>query len=331
MNINNSRYAIIVYKLLLLVINRMNIVQAYTKFKNQFIILISGFSGSGKTKISKFIAELFGFQHIDLAQFYYPTNVFDKKENYITLKNGVQILNWDDVYKSVDWDKFNTFVNDNKNKGIVIVGFGFPKSLLKFDPDFHIQIKINKKNLLDNREKYIKSRDSTKNKDIIDVDTDKNILNNITYPMHIKLNEESKIDKFINANDTTDEKVKEETFSYLIHMIEKWLSDYNSQKRNNDSISQTSSKTKLTFGKHTSKPNDKPRIHNEGNAKAYDEFYYPNKKRVLYDFNDEGNDYPEEYLNRVRNKDKKSDSDTSSDSSDAEFLFTTNGREFIGN
>jgi adenylate kinase family enzyme len=248
----------------------MNIVQAYSKFKNQFIILISGFSGSGKTKLSKFISDHFKFQHINLSDFYYPKEIYDKKENYFTLKNGTRVLNWDDIYKSVDWDKFNTFVIENKNKGIVVVGFGFPTKLLHFGPDFHIQIKINKNNLLVNRERYIKNHSHVKNIDknttVSSVDNDlhsvdKNILNNITFPIHLKLVEDSKIDKYINANDVSEEKIKEETFNYLMTMINKWLQNRSVNSSENNSITALNmSKEKLHTDTNNT-TNNKPKIH----------------------------------------------------------------------
>lgn len=345
----------------------MNIVQAYTNKKNQFIILISGFSGSGKTKLSKFIADLFSFQHVNLTHYYYPTEIFDKEENYVSLKNGTRILNWDNIYESVDWNKFNTFVNNNKKIGVVAVGFGFPTELLQFDPDFHIHIKINKSNLIENREKYITAHlskidpvltsfatrepilDNDKNSDI---DIDKNILNNITYPIYYKLIEESKIDKYINTNDVSDDKIKEEIFEYLMNMVEKWLNRNNKTNKTNKTSVETIDTCKTVNIGNTGNTqkyrnyegnipklyNDGniPKLHNDGNSYQYDEFYYPNSKRKLYDFNDEGIDYPEDYIKQYNTKTrlasgKKSDefdSDSSSNSSDAEYLFTTNGKEF---
>ena len=108
----------------------MNIVQAYTKFKGQHIILISGFSGSGKTKVSRFLSELFNFQHVNLSRFYRSKEVYDVEDNYVTMKDGYKVLDWDNIYRSVDWEKLNDFVNSSKSKGIVLVGFGFPKDLI---------------------------------------------------------------------------------------------------------------------------------------------------------------------------------------------------------
>src|SRR5271169_4253888 len=133
----------------------MNIVQAYTKFNNGNVILISGFSGTGKTKFSKFIADLFGFKLVDLTEFYFQLEAYDKEENYETTKDGRKILKWDNIYESVDWDKFNKFVEEHKKDGLVIYGFGFPPKLLHFTPDFHILIKVAKQKLLENRAKFI--------------------------------------------------------------------------------------------------------------------------------------------------------------------------------
>jgi len=350
----------------------MNIVQAYTKFKGQFIILISGFSGSGKTKVSKFIADLFKFQHINLSHFYYSKEIYDQDANYVKLKNKTDILNWDNIYESVDWDKFNATINNIKNKGVVAVGFGFPTKLLQFEPDFHIQIKISKQHLLENRENYIKSKmtsGKTHASDrIIDIDTDKNILNNITYPIHLKLIDDSKIDKYINTNDVSDEKIKEDTFNYLMDMVGKWLNKNSTNSTNSTNYTKSTNSTNytksansinsksstfnnpesacsITSDNKTNKNSHqqikgKPKVHYEGDASYYDEFYYPNSKRVLYDFNDEGVDYPEEYRQRFAVYNKSSDSDSSSLNSDlnsdsssdsatnATYLYTRPGDEF---
>jgi broad-specificity NMP kinase len=285
----------------------MNIVQAYNKFKGQCIILISGFSGSGKARISKFIVELFKFQYVNLSQFYYSKETFDHDENYVTLKDGSKILNWDNIYDSVDWDKFNEFVNSVKSKGVVVVGFGFPNKLLKFEPDFHIQIKINKQNLFTKMEENCKKLDSKCANDNIDIA--KNIFNNITYPMQQKINNESKINKYINTNDMSEEKIKEEIFKYLMDMINKWLRDHSSDIT---TLQEGNSNNSNNINKQNNK-----KIHYEHNTNAYDKFYYPNKKKILYDFNDEGIDYPG--ISQTTS--------STSDDDDTIYLFTRNGRE----
>ena len=266
----------------------MNIVQAYTKFKKQNIILISGFSGSQKTKIAKFIAKLFGFQLVSLIRFYKPSDVF-AIDNYIILKNEKKVLNWDNIYKSVDWDKFNTFINENREKGIVVHGFGFPSKLLSFKPDFHIHVTIGKQKLMENREEYVKkhSRSGEIRNDIkSDIHTlDKLLLNTVTYPIYLTINKESIITEYINSNDLSIDQMKDKAFNYLIKAINNWL--------------QTNSE------KSKSKPIQK--------LNQFDEFYYPNKKNLNYDFNNDGKEYPE--------KIHKKSSDSSS--SDTTFLFTS--------
>lgn len=320
----------------------MNIVQAYTKIKGQCIILISGYSGSGKTKIAKFLSELFKFQYIDQSQFYYPKDIYDQDKNYFMLKDGTKVLYWDNIYDSVDWDKFNNFINSNKNKGLIITGFGFPDKLLQFEPDFHIQIKINKQNLFAKMEKYNEKSESIdqnidQNTDQnIDINMDKNIFNSMTYPMQQKINSESKINKFINTNEISEEKVKEEIFNYLMDMIDKWLQHNSSNiypSQNDESaIINTCMNTRDKNIQKQNKIKNKAKVHYEGDADIYDEFYYPDKKRRLYDFNDEGIEYPNEYSKKFNINDDNESSSLStidSDNDDAIYLFTRDGRELI--
>jgi hypothetical protein len=362
----------------------MNIVEAYTKFNNQNIILVSGFSGSKKTMAAKFIANIFKFKYSNLADFNYATSTFDVEENRIKLNDNTIILDWDNVYKSVDWNKFNRYVLDNMKDGIVISGFGFPANLLKFKPNFHIHIKISKQALLKNREEYLKKHgelhteqtentetddtdtdtdieaedadteveeDTTtedvenieepettntedteqsnqtggieisKNGDIkvskiggqserqsINMDRDKYILNNITYPHYLKLVSESKIDKFINSTEMNDTQIKDEIFSYLINMIKTWLNEYSSQTQ-----------TKQTKQTDNIKNEGPVKTHYEGDAYYYDNVYFPDKKRKLYDFNDEGINYPKSYIKKYGAPDKSSSSSSSAEEDMLEF------------
>ena len=135
-----------------------NIVEVYTERNKQNIILISGFSGSGKSKFGVFLSKLFNAKLTNLSEFYYSVEQYNKPENYFEkLGDKTSELDWDNIYKSVDWTTFNDHVDTHKKNGIVVTGFGFPSRLLKFKPDFHIHIKINKENLFKNRDEYIKS------------------------------------------------------------------------------------------------------------------------------------------------------------------------------
>ena len=195
----------------------MNIIEAYTKFNNKNIILISGLSGSNKTKIAKFIAKLFKFQLLNLETFKLSIEEYDKEENYIEIKNNEKILDWDNIKKSINWNKFNETVNSIKKKGVVIYGLGFPDKLLDFKPDFHINLKINKQNLMMSRAKYL-YRHSKSNKKII--------FNSHTYPFYLEIVKESTINRFINLNEIKGKQIKDAVFNYLIESITNWLNKH---------------------------------------------------------------------------------------------------------
>jgi adenylate kinase family enzyme len=409
----------------------MNIVEAYTKFNGQNIILISGFSGSGKTKLAKFIADLFKFKLIDQTASYYPLEQFDKPENYVTIKKTIKILDWDDIYKSVDWGRFNRMVKENMKDGVVVIGFGFPTKLLEFKPDFHIHVKINKKTLLANREKYLQEHpetnnqykiiatnlaksseirsddltksnktddltestktddltesnetddltestktddltESTKTDDLTEsnetdnltesnetddltetnetddltefdetddltesneTETDQTggvtepenqkneisfdrmsveryIIDDVTYPHYIRITEESKIDKYINTNEITEDRVRQEAFSYLINRIGMWIEEYNKNK-----LKERKPKEQNIEGMGTKKQSVEQSAEHLVDRQSV-------KRGKLYDFNDEGIDYPDEY----REKYGSSSSSSSSSSDEMSDIVTT--------
>ncbi len=305
----------------------MNIIEAYTKFKKQYIILISGFSGAGKAKLGKFLANLFKFKFINLSEFNLTKEMYDKEENYVTLPDGSKILDWDNIYKSVNWDSFNDYVDTYKGNGIVVTGFGFPQSKIRFTPDAHIHLKIQKKNLLEKRHEYLDTHPDDPNNTFKDTSLETMILNQITYPRYMSILEDSKLDKFINLVQTDpknssvlilrpEDEIKDEAFQYIINITSKWVNDYN----------KTVSKS-AESNKNADLPYDGRKVLSySGKSKVYDD-YYLNKRIKGYDFNDEGIDYPES--SKKSKKDiTTSDSSNSSDSSDSsdsdmDFLMTT--------
>jgi hypothetical protein len=295
----------------------MNIVQAWTKFNKQSIILISGFSGSHKTKLAKFVSDIFGFQILNLTKFFKTDDEYDLETNYVVLKDESKVLNWDNIYESIDWKKFNSYVNANKETGIIIHGFGFPSSLIDFVADFHIHIGISKQKLMENRREFVAkhSADIADTTDKIDENTtsesadeispmEKLFFNTITYPIYIEINKESKFDLYVNSNELTDEQMKDKIFEFLIKSIQQKISQIDKPNRSNDS--------KSTASNNQSEAGNNMSIHYEDPENKINNFYYPNKKKNIYAFNDEGIDYPEEYLN----KNRSSDTSDSSDSSD---------------
>lgn len=182
----------------------MNIVEAFLKFNKQTIIAFTGLSGSGKNKLAQFFSKLFNYKFIKLEDFYK-----DDYDKTIQLSNE-NIINWFDIYESIDWKRFNKYVNENKHDGLIIVGFGLPTNLIDFDIDYNIHIKISKKTLVENNKIN---------------DDNLEIMNKITIPLNIKIIEDSTIDKFVNANILTIDEQKNEIFDYLMSIIQKWLDE----------------------------------------------------------------------------------------------------------
>ncbi|ARF08872.1 hypothetical protein Catovirus_1_922 [Catovirus CTV1] len=203
----------------------MNIVEAYIKFKNKLIIIISGISGSGKTELSKNISKLLDLKLINLNK--YCRKDYNKT---IKLQGNTEVINWDsdDVY---DWDKFNKDVNDNYKNGVVLTGVSFPRDKINFTPDYHIQIKLSKQNLLKKRSEILDELEdncSGTSENKIDKNLEYTLFNQVTYPYYLNLTNNSDITKFLNANeyinlsnDEYNEKLYDEAFDYLMKQISK--------------------------------------------------------------------------------------------------------------
>jgi adenylate kinase family enzyme len=200
----------------------MNIVEAYIKFNSQLIILISGFSGSGKTLLGRNIQRDFKLQFINLNDYY--------KEDYnnvVDLGHDIKVIDWDHP-DAIDWDKFNEKINSDKTKGVVCVGFGFPEDRIKFTPDFHIRLDIPKPRLLEMRHKYLDENKDNKLNEYKDSRTELLIMNKLSYPHHEEIKVKSKythkFSLFDKENLTLDEipdKMYDDAFDYLINQIEK--------------------------------------------------------------------------------------------------------------
>lgn len=200
----------------------MNIVEAYIKFKGQMVILISGMSGSGITHLGKNISKDLNLSLISYRDYFKED--YDKK---IKLPNDTEIINWDsdDI---IDWDNFIQAIKGKSHSGVVAYSQSFPTSKLdELVVDFHINIKLSKQNLLSRRKKYAEKHDEEFGSQ------ETMILNNYTYPYYLQSVSNSKITKFINANefnnlsdDEYDEKIADESFNYLMNIIKKWIDNY---------------------------------------------------------------------------------------------------------
>jgi hypothetical protein len=202
----------------------MNIVEAYIKFNSQLIILISGFSGSGKTLLGRNIQRDFKLNFVNLNDFY--------KEDYnevVDLGFDMKVIDWDNP-NAIDWDKFNEKINADKNKGIVCVGFGFPEDKLNFKPDFHIRLDIPKQKLIELRHKYLDENKDNKLNEYKDSRIEMLILNKLSYPHHEEIKGKSKYTYKFSLFDKEKEnlnleeipqKMYDDVFDYLISQINK--------------------------------------------------------------------------------------------------------------
>lgn len=180
----------------------MNIIEAYIKFFDGIIILLSGLSGSNKTHISKFIERDFKIKLINIEK--YTKKNYDK---LVELNNGVKIIDWDDI-DSFDWDKINEDINKYKSEGVIVCGPYFPEGTIKHNISYHVQIKVSKQNLIEKRYDYvINNQDKFNLPQGFNQQLIVNMVNQITYPHMIEYVKNSKIDKFINSVDKTDNDV----------------------------------------------------------------------------------------------------------------------------
>jgi len=194
----------------------MNIVEAYIKFNKQLIIAISGISGCGRINLSKDIERDFNLKLIDLYDFY----DLDHEET-VQIKDKT-IINW---YKqeAFNWDKFNEYVNKNKNKGIVLVGLCFPDDKIDFNIDSHIFVGRDKKECLEKRQEFIKRNKETYKYEYNNLDFEKTKFNKLEFPFVLEMQKKSKIDKFVNATELTSSQVYDSIYEYLIVLIQKKL------------------------------------------------------------------------------------------------------------
>jgi ABC-type dipeptide/oligopeptide/nickel transport system ATPase component len=207
----------------------MNIVEAYKSQHKQLVILLSGFSGSGKSLIGKSLVKDMNrnkgeksseFVFLNLNDFYKD----EKEYNKIIEVGELKVIDWDDP-EAVDWEKFNKKINEVKSNGVVVSGFAFPKDKLNFFTDFHIHIKISKDDLIKNRHEFTQEKldDKTSRVGEIGEEMEKRILNKVTFPHYLKSLEVSQINKFFTVENNQIKKVYDDAFDYLMEIIKKKL------------------------------------------------------------------------------------------------------------
>ena len=196
----------------------MNIIEKYIEDKKSLIILISGFSGSGKTVIGKSLAKDLKLDFVNLNDFY--------KDDYSGSKmvGNLKVIDWDSP-DAINWDKFNKYIDEIKNKGLVISGFAFPESKIKFHVNFHVHLKISKDDLIKNRQDFTSERVDSKLEEIKDLtpEIEKRILNAISFPIYLEMLKQSKFTKTINIEYGKLKDSYNNVFDYIIDSIKKLL------------------------------------------------------------------------------------------------------------
>lgn len=193
----------------------VNIVEQYINKNKQLIILISGFSGSGKTLLAKNIERDFKLKFINLNNFY--------KKDYkqiVELSEDVKVIDWDNP-DAIDWDKFNKKINDIKNDGIVVSGFCFPDDKLDFKFDYHIYLKISKEKLIKNRHEFLEENKDNPLNEIKDTDIELLILNKLTYKHYLEVKDKSTYTFSTDTTNQSPDETYDEIFNYLIKQIDK--------------------------------------------------------------------------------------------------------------
>jgi cytidylate kinase len=218
----------------------MNVVEAYTQFKGQLIIVISGIAGSNKNKIAKIIANSLKLQLIKQIDYYKPS--YDKK---ITRPDGIEIinLNTDDV---IDWDKFNNDVNHMSQKGVILSVSTLPNNMINFTVDYHIHLAISKQNYAENREKYLTRYKDDNPQDFSELNTQidkwkinqnymyyKNSINNMNIHKFITVNNSN-----AEGSDIIDNIWNDIIYNHIVPFTEQFVNspDYDKWKKsqNND-------------------------------------------------------------------------------------------------
>lgn len=198
----------------------MNIIDAYIKFNKGLVILISGLTGSNKTKSACEISKHFGINYINCDDYCNNDEV-----DIIKLSNGVKIKDWCNI-NIYNWGEINKQITTLKSDGVIVSGKYFISNKLNFKPDFHIHIKIKKQTMMMAKRMYAKNNNCEDYLKIIDTKTESLLINYI-YTRYFNYNEESHIDKFINAKDISYNEVNEQILDYIYLRVQKYLQTVN--------------------------------------------------------------------------------------------------------
>ncbi len=206
----------------------MNYVDAYIKFRGQLVILVSGLSSSGKTKLAKNISRDFKIRFLNAHNYlisgYSNTIELIKKDDKDNIVESIKTINYD-TDDAIDWKRLNIDIEKHKKFGVIVTGIGFPSEHITVHIDYHLHLKLSKQNCLERRKKYIvehKEKFPIENK-IIEKKLDQFQMNKYTYPYYLDVRNRSKIDVWINVDDLTEQLIYDKAFDLLIQFFEHYL------------------------------------------------------------------------------------------------------------
>lgn len=206
---------------------QLNIIQAYMKRRGQLIILISGLSASGKTKVAKTMSIDYDCSFINQNDYYVKdfNNEIELVTNDVDGKTIKMLVNNYDTDDAIDWNKFNDDIDKRKDLGVIVCGSAFPSDKIKFTADLHIHIKLSKQNCLEKRRNYILNhkKDFPEEWNIVDKKLDSNKMNKYTYPYYMDMLKRSTITRYINANDLKYTEIYDSAYQTVIEFVKKNL------------------------------------------------------------------------------------------------------------
>jgi energy-coupling factor transporter ATP-binding protein EcfA2 len=219
----------------------MNIIEAYIKYNDGICILISGLSGSGKSSIANKMNKLFNIDILNLDSYCIENN--DRK---FQLTDSISITDWEHI-DSYNWENFNKDLIKYKKKGVIAYGPYFPTNKINIEADYHLNVRITKQKLEENRHNFIKEN-PFKCKELteyLNTPIEHLIINKMSYPYYLNYTKESTVTKVFDVADNTTDKMYKDMCYFLFALIKKSFEEKNTSSK---SISKTDNEESLYMG-----------------------------------------------------------------------------------
>lgn len=188
----------------------MNVVEAYIAQKGGLLIFLTGLPKSGKSIYSKELADDFKIKHIHIHN-YYESNPDKKIE--IKLSDETVVTN---SFSSelINFDKLNKDIDNYYESGLVVSGFPFDITKLKYKFDFIFALDIN-------QTIYLEAISKISN---VDLKKEELIFQEVIKPYYKEMIEKYKVNRFFNVKKYDDkEKLYSDIFDETIKLIEQFL------------------------------------------------------------------------------------------------------------